>query len=92
MTTETALVWTDASLNRHDAFVAVSRAWGSTRLFVNRAGLDAQVRADRALTDRARPIEPAERRVTLARLLSRSGDKASTLDLTEGVVVVVARV
>jgi conjugative relaxase-like TrwC/TraI family protein len=81
LTTETALVWADPGLDRHDAFVAASRARGTTRLFVDRTGLDAKVRGERNLTDRHRPIEPEERRATLARLLSRSGEKASTLDL-----------
>jgi ATP-dependent exoDNAse (exonuclease V) alpha subunit len=40
VTTESALVWADAGLDRHDAFVAVSRARGATRLFVDRAAID----------------------------------------------------
>ncbi|MBA9061529.1 conjugative relaxase-like TrwC/TraI family protein [Methylobacterium fujisawaense] len=83
LTTESALVWGDAGLDRHDAFVAMSRARGVTRLFVDRAGLDARVREERALSDRARPVEADERRATLARLMARSGEKASTLDLAE---------
>ncbi|WP_419829841.1 MobF family relaxase [Methylobacterium sp.] len=83
LTTETALVWADPGLDRHDAFVAASRARGTTRLFVDRAGLDAKVRAERSLTDRTRSVEPEERRATLARLLSRSGEKASTLDVID---------
>lgn len=83
LTTETALVWTDPGFDRHDAFVAASRAQGTTRLFVDRAGLDAKVRADRNLADRKRPVEPEERRAALARLLSRSGEKASTLDFAD---------
>lgn len=83
VTTESAFVWVDGGLDRHDAFVAMSRARGGTRLFVDRAGLDAWVREERALSDRARPVEADERRATLARLLTRSGEKASTLDLAD---------
>ncbi|KQP36067.1 hypothetical protein [Methylobacterium sp. Leaf100] len=83
MTTETAFVWTDPGLDRHDAFVAASRARGETRLFVDRTTLDAKVRGERNLTDRLRTVEPAERRATLARLLSHSGEKASTLDVID---------
>lgn len=82
-TTETALVWVDTAMNRHDAFVAASRARGRTRLFVDRQSVDARVRSDRALNDRARPIDQEERRVALARALSRSGEKASTLDISD---------
>lgn len=84
VTTESALVWVDAGLDRHDAFVAMSRARGATRLFVDRAAIDARVRDERTLSDRARPVEADERRATLTRLLARSGEKASTLDLADG--------
>lgn len=81
MTTETALVWVDTGLDRHDAFVAMSRARGETRVFVDRASLETQLRQDRPLDDRTRPSDLAERRTLLARGMSRSGEKASTLDL-----------
>lgn len=81
VTTESALVWVDAGLDRHDAFVAMSRARGGTRLFVDRVGLDARVRGERAVSERRRPVEADERRATIARLLARSGEKASTHDL-----------
>lgn len=84
VTTESALVWVDAGLDRHDAFVAMSRARGATRLFVDRAAIDDRVRDERALSDCGRPVEADERRATLARLLARSGEKASTLDLADG--------
>ena len=84
VTTESALVWVDAGLDRHDAFVAMSRASGATRLFVDRAAIDARVREERPLSDRGRTGEAGERRATLARLLARSGEKASTLDLADG--------
>ena len=70
----------DAAMDRHDIHVAASRARGEVRLFVDRASVDAVVRSERALTDRMRPVEDAERQGALARALSRSGEKASTLD------------
>jgi len=80
LTTEQALVWVDAAMDRHGIHVAASRARGGVRLYVDRASVDTAVRSERALADRARPIEDAERRTALARALSRSGEKASTLD------------
>ncbi len=80
LTTERALVWVDAAMDRHDIHVAASRARGEVRLFVDRASIDAVVHSERALTDRTRPVEDTERRAALARTLSRSGEKASTLD------------
>lgn len=80
LTTERALIWVDAAMDRHDIHVAASRARGEMRLFVDRASVDAVVQSERALTDRVRPVEDAERRAALARALSRSGEKASTLD------------
>lgn len=80
LTTERALIWVDAAMDRHGIHVAASRARGEVRLFVDRASVDAVVRSERALTDRVRPVEDAERRSALAHALSRSGEKASTLD------------
>lgn len=80
LTTDEALVWVDAGLDRHHAFVAASRAREITRLFVDRVSLDAAVRQDRSLNERNRLVDPDERRIALARLLARSGEKASTLD------------
>jgi conjugative relaxase-like TrwC/TraI family protein len=82
LTTETALVWVDPGMDRHDIHVAASRARDTTRLFVDDASLDARVRSDRPLSERGRPVRAEERRVALARALSRSGEKASTLDYT----------
>lgn len=87
-TTEAALVWADTGLDRHDAFVAMSRTRGQTRVFVDRMSLEAQLRQDRPLDDRTRPSDIAERRAVLARGMSRSGERASTLDFTEALVPV----
>ncbi|POR40185.1 MobF family relaxase [Methylobacterium sp. V23] len=80
LTTDKALVWVDAGFDRHDIFVAASRARETTRLFVDVAGFAAAVRQDRSLGERVRPVSPEERRAALTRLLARSGEKASTLD------------
>ncbi|PJI55875.1 hypothetical protein CTI14_01290 [Methylobacterium radiotolerans] len=80
LTTDAALVWVDAGFDRHDAFVAASRARETTRLFVDCIGFDAAVRKDRSLSERGRPVTSDERQAALARVLGRSGEKASTLD------------
>lgn len=80
LTCESVMIWADTSLDRHDAFVAASRARGQAHLFVDRQALDAKVKSDRALDDRKRPVSREERREALAHALSRSGEKASTLD------------
>ena len=85
LTTETALVWVDPGMDRHDIHVAASRARDVTRLFVDDISLDARVRSDRPLSERGRPVAAEERRAALIRALSRSGEKASTLDYTEQV-------
>lgn len=85
MTTDEALVWVDAGLDRHHAFVAASRAREITRLFIDRVSLDAAVRQGRSLNEQSRSVEPDERRIALARLLARSGEKASTLDYSAAI-------
>ncbi|SEI01661.1 conjugative relaxase domain-containing protein, TrwC/TraI family [Methylobacterium sp. 275MFSha3.1] len=80
LTTDAALVWVDAGFDRHDAFVAASRARETTRLFVDCIGFDAAVRKERSLSERGRPVTSDERQAVLARVLGRSGEKASTLD------------
>lgn len=83
LTAESATVVLDASFDRHDAYVALSRARGSTRVVIDTGLLDAQVRAERPLAGPASKIEPEERLVYLAARISRASLKISTLDLAE---------
>lgn len=81
LTGESATVVLDASYDRHDTYVALSRARGSTRIVLDTGLLDAQLNATRALTEPARPIAEADRLSHLATRLSRQTTKSSTLDL-----------
>ena len=80
LTTEQAFVLLDPSMDRHDIFVAASRARAATHMFVDRKGLDGRAKAARLLNDRDRQVEPGERLEVLAEALARVGMKASTLD------------
>lgn len=80
LTTEQAFVLLDPAMDRHDVFVAASRAREATHLFVDRKGLDGRVKAARLLHDRVRQVETSERLEVLSSALSRVGTKASTLD------------
>ena len=84
LTAESATVVLDASFDRHDAYVALSRARGATRLVIDTGLLDAQVRAGRALAEAAGPIGEDERLAYLAGRLSRAPLKTSTLDIAAG--------
>jgi conjugative relaxase-like TrwC/TraI family protein len=90
MTVDRALVLIDAASNRHDAYVALSRARVATDIFVDRLAIDAGLRADLPLTGRMNPTTPNDevRLAWLSRRLSRSAAKGTTLDLlptTDGV-------
>lgn len=81
LTAESATVVLDASYDRHDTYVALSRARGTTRIVLDIGLLDAQLNAAGALTEPTRRIEEAERLAHLAARLSRQTTKSSTLDL-----------
>lgn len=86
LTAESATVVLDAGFDRHDAYVALSRSRGATRIVIDIGLLDAQVRAGRALTEVAGPIGEDERLAYLAARLSRAPIKTSTLDVAAGLV------
>ena len=83
ITTESALVLVSAGMDRHDIYVAASRARGTTTLFVDRKVLDNEIVAEAPLSDRAslQTITAEARRDYLARRLARSGLKRTTLDV-----------
>lgn len=80
LTTEEAFVLIDPAMDRHDIFVAASRARGRTQLFADRSNLDVRAKAARLLNDRKRPVTREDRLGVLATALARSGLKRSTLD------------
>lgn len=82
MTVDRALVLVDPISNRHDAYVALSRARRATDIFVDRRAVDAGLRADRPLADRALQTELGDeaRLAWLSERLSRSAAKGTTLD------------
>lgn len=83
LTTEAALVLVSPDMDRHDIYVAASRARGTTTLFVDRKAVELGIVADRPLSDRTShgEITEGERQEFLANRLSRSGLKRTTLDV-----------
>ncbi|MGY6709031.1 MAG: MobF family relaxase [Rhizobiaceae bacterium] len=85
LTTETALVLLDPLADRHDTYVALSRARGATRVFVDRKGVDAAMRDSRQLSrrDAENEVTDEDRTRWLGRQLSRASIKGTTLDLVQ---------
>lgn len=77
-TVDHALVLGSSRFDRHDAYVAFSRARQETRLFLDSRALDREIRADAAV--RPATVEQAQRFAHLSRCLSRENLKHSTLD------------
>lgn len=86
LTSERAFVLLDPLADRHDAYVALSRTRGETRIFVDRTAVDAAMREGRQLSRRVAAPEQsdADRTKWLGRQLSRSAIKGTTLDLAVG--------
>ncbi|PZU89349.1 MAG: exonuclease V subunit alpha [Chelatococcus sp.] len=85
LTVDRTLVLADPALDRHDIYVAASRARIETTLVVDTAAIDRHLLADRPLdrqTPDAVPSAP-ERRAWLAGRLSRSNVKLSTVAVIE---------
>lgn len=80
LTTEHALVLADPGMDRHDIFVAASRAREATHLFVDGKVLDQRVLAARPLSDRQRDVDETERLGALAAAFSSARERVSTLD------------
>lgn len=83
LTADQAFILLDPACDRHDAYVGLSRARDRTEIFADRKLIDAGVRADQPLSQRASMAEPdtAERLAWLGGRLSRAGIKGTTLDL-----------
>lgn len=80
LTTEQAFVLAEPTMDRHDIFVAASRAREATHLFVDRKALDVRVKAKRLLSERGRAVDDDERLFVLSSAFSTSRLKLSTLD------------
>jgi len=85
MTVDRAVVLLDPRFDRHDAYVAASRARDETRLIVDRSQIDALL-ASRLPLDRAQHAESVsteQRRALLAGRLSSGHAKTSTIAVIE---------
>lgn len=83
LTVENAFVLTDPSLDRHDTYVATSRARGATRLFIDTKSIDRHLQAQQPVDRQGAPIaiEEGMRLSWLATRLSRSNYKRSALSV-----------
>lgn len=80
LTSHTATIVTDASFDRRDIYVAVSRAKQQSTLCVDSRALNFAIRADAGFDRAAEDIGIEERREHLVRQMSRWRTKTSTLD------------
>ena len=85
LTVDRTLVLADPALDRHDIYVAASRARIETTLIVDTAAIDRHLLADRPLDRQTPDAVPSalERRAWLAGRLSRSNLKLSTIAVIE---------
>lgn len=86
LTVDYAVVHVDHTYNRHDIFVAASRAREQTILAVDSKGIDRYLTAERPFDQQRDGLEfsGAQRRDWLAERLSRASPKISTLDVIDG--------
>lgn len=85
LTVDRALVLADPALDRHDIYVAASRARIETTLVIDATAIDCHLLAERPLDQQHRDVTFAEpeRRAWLAGRLSRSSPKLSTVAVIE---------
>lgn len=85
LTVDRTLVLADPAFDRHDIYVAASRARGETTLVIDTAAIDRHLLADRPLDRQTPDAVPSalERRAWLAGRLSRSNVKLSTIAVIE---------
>lgn len=82
LTSETCIVVAEPTFDRHDLYVSASRARGKTTLVVDRAAIDAHVRAERAVSQTQAEVTANERSEALTAAWSRRRVKSTTLDIT----------
>ena len=85
LTVDLAYVLTDQTFDRHDIYVASSRAREKTTLFIDATSIDRRLQAERPLDQQNvnHPVAAEERRTALAKSLSRSNVKLSTVSVIE---------
>jgi hypothetical protein len=81
ITVDQTLVLLSSRFDRHDAYVAASRARDDTHFFCDRKSIDTAIRADSG--DLRAAIDDTQRIDELARKLSRERIKTTTLDLID---------
>jgi len=81
LTADTASILVDLSFDRHDIYVAASRARDRSQLVFDRNALDLAVRASRSIDLQNAEVEPEERQRLLIDRLSRQTIKSTTLQL-----------
>lgn len=81
-----AVVYVDQSFNRHDIYVASSRAHARTTLVVDAKSIDRRLTADLPFDQQRDDLvfKETQRRTWLAERLSRASPKISTLNIIEG--------
>jgi ATP-dependent exoDNAse (exonuclease V) alpha subunit len=82
LTAETATVVLGSEYDRHQSYVAVSRARGETRIFYDKSLLSAQAKGEQELRAQQVQSDNAAEMTYLAAKLSRANLKTSTLALT----------
>ena len=86
LTVDHAVVYLDHSYNRHDAYVATSRARERTALVVDAKSIDRRLAAELPFDQQRDDVvfSASQRQNWLAERLSRASPKISTLDVIEG--------
>ncbi|MEY9697946.1 MobF family relaxase [Bradyrhizobium diazoefficiens] len=85
LTVDHAVVYLDHTYNRHDIYVAVSRARERTALVVDAKSIDRRLASELPFDQqRDELFSASQRRSWLAERLSRASPKVSTLDVIEG--------
>ncbi|MGY3355084.1 conjugative relaxase-like TrwC/TraI family protein [Bradyrhizobium sp. GM0.4] len=82
LTAETATVVLGSEYDRHQSYVAVSRARGETQIFYDKALLSAQAKGEQELRTQQDQLDDPAEMTYLAARLSRANLKTSTLALT----------
>jgi ATP-dependent exoDNAse (exonuclease V) alpha subunit len=85
LTVDRAVVLVDPALNRHDIYVAASRARERTTLIVDAKTIDRRIASELPFDQQRDDLAfcEAQRRSWLAERLSRASAKISTLDVIE---------
>ena len=82
LTAETATVVLGSEYDRHESYVAVSRARGETRIIYDKSLLSAQAKGGQELRSKQNEVTMALEMAYLATSLSRANLKTSTLALS----------